>query len=90
MEGRVPYVPQYEKSSSTLNLDNLPACSSISGSSSTSQNPSDQNSMCTSASTFGKSAQERTLSFQERKRQLIENARKRYIDRRGINIVGSS
>lgn len=44
-------------------------------------------SLIAAATTFGKSANERTLSFQERKKQLIENARKRYIEKHNLNML---
>lgn len=43
--------------------------------------------MCTAAQSFGKSAKERMLSFQERKELLIENARRRYLAKHGMKNV---
>lgn len=40
--------------------------------------------LSTAATTFGKTAQERMLSYQERKKILIENARQRYIEKHGL------
>lgn len=45
-------------------------------------------SMSTAAKTFGKSAAERMTSFETRKAQLIENARKRYIEKHGLTESG--
>ncbi|XP_066998744.1 lipid droplet-regulating VLDL assembly factor AUP1 [Anabrus simplex] len=42
----------------------------------------------TSAPSFPRSAQERMMSFHERKARLVENARKRYIEKHGLKIVG--
>jgi hypothetical protein len=42
----------------------------------------------TSAPTFARSAQERMLSFSERKARLIENARQRYIEKHGLKSAG--
>ena len=42
----------------------------------------------TSAPSFPRSAQERMLSFNERKARLIENARQRYIEKHGLKNVG--
>jgi hypothetical protein len=44
----------------------------------------------TSAPSFARSAQERMLSFSERKARLIENARQRYIEKHGLKSVGFS
>lgn len=41
----------------------------------------------TAAVTFPKSASERSRSFQERKEQLIANARKRYIEKHNLKIT---
>lgn len=49
-----------------------------------------KNSLCTAASSFPKSAQERMQSFQERKMQLILTARQRYIDKHGITALASN
>lgn len=45
-------------------------------------------SMSTAAKTFGKSATERMTSFETRKAQLIENARRRYIEKHGLTESG--
>jgi len=44
----------------------------------------------TSAPSFARSAQERMLSFSERKGRLIENARRRYIEKHGLKSAGLS
>lgn len=45
-------------------------------------------SMSTAAKTFGKSAAERMTSFETRKAHLIENARRRYIEKHGLTESG--
>lgn len=45
-------------------------------------------SMSTAAKSFGKSAAERMTSFETRKAQLIENARRRYIEKHGLTESG--
>jgi ancient ubiquitous protein 1 len=50
----------------------------------------ESSSLDTSAPTFPKSAQERNLSFLERKNRLIENARRRYIEKHGLKLAGLS
>jgi ancient ubiquitous protein 1 len=47
-------------------------------------------SLNTAASSFPKSANDRALSFKERKMRLIENARRRYIDKHGLKELGFS
>ncbi|XP_065335296.1 lipid droplet-regulating VLDL assembly factor AUP1-like [Cloeon dipterum] len=47
-------------------------------------------SLITAASTFPKSAEERSMSFKERKTRLIENARRRYIEKHGLKEFGLS
>ncbi|XP_071520096.1 lipid droplet-regulating VLDL assembly factor AUP1-like [Panulirus ornatus] len=44
--------------------------------------------LSTAAKTFGKSATERMTSFHTRKAQLIENARRRYIEKHGLQVPG--
>lgn len=86
LEGHLVYTPESTSTPSTL-----PAPTIVNASTSSNTHKQiKQEPLCTAASTFGKSAQERTLSFQERKQQLIEAARKRYIEKHGLNIVGSS
>ncbi|KAK6622109.1 hypothetical protein RUM44_001916 [Polyplax serrata] len=43
----------------------------------------------TSSKTFHKSAQERMISFQERKLRLIQSARQRYIEKHMLNVMNS-
>ncbi|XP_046384418.1 lipid droplet-regulating VLDL assembly factor AUP1-like [Ischnura elegans] len=45
-------------------------------------------SLDTSAPSFPKTASERMLSFQQRKDRLIENARRKYIEKNGLKIAG--
>ncbi|XP_042225774.1 lipid droplet-regulating VLDL assembly factor AUP1-like [Homarus americanus] len=44
--------------------------------------------LSTAAKSFGKSASDRMTSFQTRKAQLIENARRKYIEKHGLQIPG--
>ncbi|KRT82808.1 hypothetical protein AMK59_3061 [Oryctes borbonicus] len=87
LEGHVSYVPEQSKpSSSSSNSPTKSTASSSSGSIHQTTNTS----LNTAAPVFGKSPQERSISFQERKRLLIENSRKRYIEKHSLsNIVGS-
>ncbi|KAG8232398.1 hypothetical protein J437_LFUL016176 [Ladona fulva] len=62
--------------------------SSTPGSSPSSSTTSLSSSLDTSAPTFPKTASERMLSFQQRKDRLIENARRRYIEKNGLKIAG--
>lgn len=43
----------------------------------------------TAATVFPKSAHDRMASFQERKARLIETARKRYLEKRALNVASS-
>lgn len=56
--------------------------------SSSSPSSSASSSLDTSAPNFPKTASERMLSFQQRKDRLIENARRRYIEKNGLKIAG--
>lgn len=82
LEGHIRYTPQPQRRQS--NPSSVPGTSSTAPSSSPS---SSSTSLIAAASTFGKSAPERSQSFQERKKQLIENARKRYIEKHNLNIL---
>ncbi|XP_059489789.1 lipid droplet-regulating VLDL assembly factor AUP1-like [Neocloeon triangulifer] len=50
----------------------------------------ESNTLNTAASTFPKSAEERSMSFKERKTRLVENARRRYIEKHGLKEFGFS
>lgn len=82
VDGTIQYTPEQPENkspssqassvkSSTFNVSSLPT--------STACNPESLPNLSTAASTFGKSADERHKSFEERKRQLIESARLRYM-----------
>lgn len=88
LEGHVSYTPETVPSSTSSSLPQ-PSVINVTMTSS-SHKATKQDPFCTAASSFGKSAQERMLSFQERKQQLIESARQRYVEKHGLNIVGSS
>lgn len=79
LEGRVQYTP--------ISRETKPATPKTSPASSASTSQPQNNSMIAAASTFGKTAHERNLSFQERKKLLIENARRRYIEKHNLNIT---
>jgi len=91
VEGVVPFVAEPVRTSPA------PASSSSSASaSSTSASPSKpapsplastspQVQIC--SSTFGKSAQERGLSLQQRKQRLLQEARRRYCEKHGLNLA---
>lgn len=87
LEGHIRYTPESQRRQSSPS--SVPSTSSLSkpSSSATASSSSYSASLIAAASTFGKSAQERTLSFQERKKLLIENARKRYIEKHNLNIL---
>lgn len=90
LEGHVRYTPESQRRQSSPS--SVPSTSSFpinkpSSSASASSSSSCSGSLIAAASTFGKSAQERTQSFQERKKQLIENARKRYIEKHNLNFL---
>ncbi|XP_017774099.1 PREDICTED: ancient ubiquitous protein 1-like [Nicrophorus vespilloides] len=85
LDGAVDYIPE------SVNAVPVASTSSPIISTSSSFGPSSSNGskdpFNTAAESFGKSASERSLSFQERKRLLIENARRRYIEKHGLNLV---
>ncbi|PSN30801.1 Ancient ubiquitous protein 1 [Blattella germanica] len=93
LEGVVRYTPQVETvlqppPTPAREVNNIPS-TSTSSPSSTQPAPSTQSScLDTSAPSFPRSAQERMLSFNERKARLIENARQRYIEKHGLKNVG--
>lgn len=86
LEGRVHFTPE-QPSSSSNSSNNQPSTSVSSN-----PNPSGscisggKHSFNTAASSFPKSATERTKSFQERKEQLIASARRRYIEKNNLDI----
>ncbi|RZC32484.1 ancient ubiquitous protein 1-like, partial [Asbolus verrucosus] len=86
LEGRVQFVPEQP-----LTSNPQPSTSVVSSTNTSTATPSTSSNyrdlFNTAASTFAKSAQERNKSFQERKEQLIANARKRYIEKHNLNIT---
>jgi ancient ubiquitous protein 1 len=90
LEGHIPYVPipatppsvpqQSKVSSQPMPQPSIVTSTAIGQSSS----------FDTSAPTFAKSAQERNMSFHERKTRLIENARRRYVEKHGVTLAGLS
>ncbi|KAL3276256.1 hypothetical protein HHI36_020971 [Cryptolaemus montrouzieri] len=88
LEGRVQFVPEAPSSTSPRNpWPTTSSSSSPSGSTKTSRTvASSSNSLNMAASSFPKSAHERSKSFQERKEQLIANARKRYIEKHNLDL----
>ncbi|KAF5279756.1 hypothetical protein FQA39_LY05446 [Lamprigera yunnana] len=87
LEGNVVYVPE---APTRTNFAQSSSNAITIGPSTSKDYRSMNDSLSTAASSFGKSAQDRMLSFQERKKQLIETARQRYIEKHGLNNVGSS
>ncbi|XP_044270985.1 lipid droplet-regulating VLDL assembly factor AUP1-like [Tribolium madens] len=84
LEGRIHFVPEQVNSTSN---NPQPSTSIASGTKMTpSTSASDRDLFNTAASSFPRSAHERTKSFQERKEQLIANARRRYIEKHNLNI----
>lgn len=88
LEGRVRFVPESPSTSPVASTSSQPSTSSSTSNKSThsisnSPPPSHLN---TGAATFGKSATERTKSFQERKDLLIAAARRRYIEKHNLDI----
>lgn len=53
-------------------------------------NSSSVGTLSTAAKAFGKSANERMTSFQTRKEQLIQNARRKYIEKHGLQLSDKS
>lgn len=84
LEGRVLFVPEQISSTSANPQPSTSVATATNVTPSTST--SDRELFNTAASTFAKSAQERNKSFQERKEQLIANARRRYIEKHNLNI----
>lgn len=92
LEGVVTYIPQVESlpspsplSMTTHDLKNVPSTSSATH---TLASTVQGSCLDTSAPSFARSAQERMLSFNERKARLIENARQRYIKKHGLQNIG--
>lgn len=91
LEGHIPYVPisvtpPPVQQQPKVTVKSTPQASTIASSTAIGQSSS----LDTSAPTFAKSAQERTMSFHERKVRLIENARRRYIEKHGLKLAGLS
>jgi len=92
--GAVTYVPRVDSvpSVSPVNISaqeskNIPSTSTASHTAASTVQVSH---LDMSAPTFARSAQERMLSFSERKVRLIENARQRYIEKHGLKSAGFS
>lgn len=84
VEGLVKYIPE----KNPIPVAVTPNVSSERKSSLNVNQPS--TSFDTSSKTFHKSAQERMMSFQERKLRLIQSARQRYIEKHALNLINSS
>ncbi|EFA08762.1 lipid droplet-regulating VLDL assembly factor AUP1 [Tribolium castaneum] len=85
LEGRVHFVPEQISSTSNNPQPSTSVASGTKASPSTSTT-SDRDLFNTAASSFARSAHERNKSFQERKEQLIANARRRYIEKHDLKI----
>ncbi|KAJ8716336.1 hypothetical protein PYW08_013621 [Mythimna loreyi] len=83
LEGVTPYTPETEPTSSSR--ASTSGCAPAGGGGPSGSAPR----YVTPAPTgvFPKSAKERQLSFQERKAQMIAEARKRYIEKNGLNVA---
>lgn len=81
LEGSVPYVPEAPPKPTPT-----PDSKSASNTSSNNSFVSTESSKLfyCGSSTFGKNATERTKSYQERKEALIQTARRRYLERKGL------
>jgi ancient ubiquitous protein 1 len=93
LEGHIAYVPILPATpTKTPEVQRRPAedLSSSSSTSAISSSVGSSSSLNTAASSFPKSANERALSFKERKLRLIENARHRYIEKNGLKEIGLS
>jgi ancient ubiquitous protein 1 len=93
LEGHIAYVPILPATpTKSPEVQRRPAedCSSGVSASVVSSSVSSSSSLNTAASSFPKSANERALSFKERKLRLIENARQRYIEKNGLKEIGLS
>lgn len=96
LEGVTPYQPEVVPSPSTLSAP-TPSTSSCPGpSTSSSPGPSTSSAASppapryvtpTPTGVFAKNAKDRQLSFQERKAQMIAEARQRYIEKHGLNFA---
>lgn len=86
LEGHVVYTPEIPQASTSTTSKSTIEKPSVSDNKTSTNSPINVNRdiLFTAASTFGKTAQERMLSYQERKQLLIENARKRYVEKHGL------
>lgn len=83
IEGLVPFIPETLPVATATGASCLAALESRASSSSAVVSAQ----MHISASCFGKSANERGLSLEERKRRLLVEARRRYCDKHGITNI---
>ncbi|CAG9861905.1 unnamed protein product [Phyllotreta striolata] len=84
LEGRVSFTPE-QPTSSTASQPSTSSSVSV-GTQASSVCSSGKPLFNTAASSFPKSASERSRSFQERKEQLLASARKRYIEKHNLDI----
>lgn len=90
LEGRVMFTPDQSAPATSGNPQpstSITLSTNLSGPSSSSSSANDRDLFNTAATTFAKSAQERSKSFQERKDQLIANARRRFFEKHNLNIA---
>lgn len=80
LEGVTPYTPEAEPPAE-------PRASTSSGSGPSGSAPAPRYVTPAPTGVFPKSAKERQLSFQERKAQMIAEARRRYIEKNGLNVA---
>lgn len=90
LEGVVTYIPEAEPSAegcanpqanTSSNGKSEEDCATASGI------PDFYSNLCVAASSFGRTANERMLSYSERKQRLIDNARRQYIQKHGLHYV---
>ena len=87
VEGVVPFVPEPIKTGGDPTPRAASAVSAGSSASSSSSPSTSSAQVQVSSSTFGKSANERCLSLQERKQRILHEARRRYCEKHGINLA---
>lgn len=83
LEGDVPFTPEIVEAQPSPSTSRVEPQKST-PTSNTMSKAKPNSTLSTAAPSFPKSPHERALSFQERKQQLIENARRKYIEKHGL------
>ncbi|CAH1115374.1 unnamed protein product [Psylliodes chrysocephalus] len=86
LEGRLHFTPEQPTTSNTINQPSTSSSLSSSSPATGASTYGGKTLFNTAASSFPKSASERSKSFQERKEQLIASARRRYIEKHNLDI----